>query len=113
MNRRLISYSLIIVCIAVATACAPSKKTSTAISDDSQTESQSTDRDGTSFEKAIMAKSISSEYDWLRKNYPGCQVLRQSLVYDKRKPYDVLSVKLADGTKKDFYFDISSFFGKF
>ncbi len=29
------------------------------------------------------------------------------------KPYDLFRVKLKDGTLREFYFDISSFYGKF
>lgn len=74
---------------------------------------QSTERDGTSFEKAIIAKSIDAEYAWLRKNCPDCKFLQQSLRQNKGKHYDVLTVQLSDGSKKDYYFDINSFFGKF
>lgn len=74
--------------------------------------------DGSSFTKAIFitekseATGGAAEYAWLRKNYPGYHPKMQSLVYHDKKPYDILHVVLADGTEKDFYFDISNFFGK-
>jgi len=37
----------------------------------------------------------------------------QSLVFKNNKPYDILSIKTADGTEKKIYFDISNYFGKF
>jgi len=70
------------------------------------------ERDGSSFEKAIIAKSIDSEYEWIRKEYPGSRVLGQALVQNDKKYYDVLTVKLSDGGTKKVYFDINSFFGK-
>jgi hypothetical protein len=70
-------------------------------------------RDGLSFETAIVAKSIPDEYKWIQVNYPGSQVVSQALTRKNEKPFDVLTVKLADGSEKKFYFDISKFFGKF
>ncbi|MFN8258513.1 MAG: hypothetical protein U0W24_22685 [Bacteroidales bacterium] len=70
------------------------------------------DRDGSSFEKAIVVKSISEEYEWIGANYPGYKFIQQSLVFDKKNPYDVLEIKTLDGATLKIYFDISSFFGK-
>jgi len=75
--------------------------------------------DGSSFERAIFITEKSertgaaAEYIWLRKNYPGYSTKMQRLVHHDKKPYDILHVVLSDGTEKDFYFDISNFFGKF
>ncbi len=75
--------------------------------------------DGSSYDHAIviMEKSertgTAAEYAWLRKNFPGYSTNSQSLTYHNKKPFDILHVTLEDGTKKDFYFDISNFFGKF
>ena len=75
--------------------------------------------DGSSFANAIVIKEKSeatggaAEYAWLRKNYPGYHTKMQSLVYHDKKPFDILHVVLANGTEKDFYFDIGNFFGKF
>ncbi len=71
------------------------------------------DRDGSSFAKAIIVNSIKEEYDWMRENYPGSKVNIQSLQFKNKKPYDVLNFTLPDGKVRDFYFDISSFYGKF
>lgn len=68
--------------------------------------------DGTSFETAVIAKSISSEYEWVRANYPGSQVVSQALVSQGKSYYDVLTTKLPDGSTKKFYFNIDSFYGK-
>lgn len=106
---------IITLCVVAAlTACKSSSQVG-ASSESTQTtdEVSVSERDGTSYEKAIIAKSIPDEYNWLKKNHPGCQFMQQSLRHYKNVPYDVLTVKLPDGTKKDFYFDISSFFGKY
>ncbi|MFT5821574.1 MAG: tetratricopeptide (TPR) repeat protein [Crocinitomix sp.] len=67
---------------------------------------------GSSAETAIVVASVSEEYQWLRKYYPGYEMIMQSLVSENGKPYDILNFKTADGITKSVYFDISSFFGK-
>lgn len=74
---------------------------------------------GTSFSDAIViqeeteTKGVAAEYAWLKKNYPGYKLIKQSLQYNDGKPYDVMEIKTADGDTKKVYFDISNFFGKF
>lgn len=68
--------------------------------------------EGSSFETAIVVNSIAEEYQWLATHFPGYSRLMQSLVYDDGKPYDILQVRLPNGEIRDFYFDISKFFGK-
>ena len=69
-------------------------------------------RDGSSFEKAIVVKSVAAEYEWLRKKHPGYKLRLQALSNKDGKPYDVLSITTKKGEDIDVYFDISSFFGK-
>jgi tetratricopeptide (TPR) repeat protein len=69
-------------------------------------------RDGSSFEKAVIAASIPKEYEFLREYYPGYTFKMQSLVFEEGKPYDILHIETIDGISKKVYFDISSFFGK-
>ncbi|RXJ50663.1 hypothetical protein [Gelidibacter gilvus] len=69
-------------------------------------------RDGSSFEKAIIVKSVSEEYDYVRKVCADCQLLGQSLVFEKKKPYDILQLTKSNGEDISYYFDISKFFGK-
>lgn len=98
INRQI--QPAIIVLIFIMIACSSTQTTSTA------------DRDGSSIEKAIIVKSISAEYDWVRKNYPGAQVTGQTLINKGRKHYDVLTFTTSAGETKKAYFDINSFFGK-
>jgi hypothetical protein len=93
-------YSAIIVLIFTMMACSSTQTTSTV------------DRDGSSIEKAIIVKSVSAEYDWIRKNYPGAKVTEQALINKGRKQYDVLTFTTSTGETKEAYFDINSFFGK-
>jgi len=90
-------------------ACQSSRQASAS----DQQEASSGERDGSSYEKAVKVKNIGQEYDWLRKNCNGCKFVQQSLQQNKGKYYDVLTVELHDGSKKDYYFDINSFYGKF
>lgn len=62
---------------------------------------------------AIKVKSVAEEYEYIRKNCPGCKVESQSLIEKNSKPYDLIRVTKPDGTSAEFLFDIGSFFGKF
>lgn len=93
-----------IVCligILLITSCSASKKAANNII-----------RDGSSFEKAIIANSISEEYAYVKKVCPDCKRQMQRLVFEKKKPYDLLDFKKANGETVTYYFDISKFFGK-
>jgi hypothetical protein len=68
--------------------------------------------DGLSFETAIKVKDVKEEYIYVRNNCEKCQMLGQSLLQHEGKAYDRLNLKNANGEEISFYFDISSFFGK-
>ena len=72
-----------------------------------------TERDGATQQNAILIKSVSAEYEWVRTNYPGSQVTGQALISSGGKHYDVLTLVTQAGETKKVYFDITSFFGKF
>ncbi|MFZ2098344.1 MAG: hypothetical protein WAV05_17065 [Anaerolineales bacterium] len=81
------------------------------------------DRDGSSFESAIVinstthSKGVHSEYEYISHIFGQRNVdwtfERQSLMDKFDKKYDVLDIRLSNGEKKSIYFDISRFFGKF
>ena len=73
---------------------------------------ENSSREGSSFETAIVVKSISEEYKYVKKVCPTCQLLGQSLVFEKKKPYDILRYKKPNGDNVSYYFDISKFYGK-
>lgn len=68
---------------------------------------------GTSFETAIVVDNVAQEYQWVRDNYPGLDFQQQSLNSEGNKYYDILNYKDKAGVEYNFYFDITSFFGKF
>lgn len=76
-------------------------------------------RDGTSLQKAIMIEEknesagIYAENEWIRDHCPGYRKSSQSLVFDKKRPYDIITIVNQEGDTKKVYFDISNFFGKF
>ena len=76
------------------------------------------DGDGSSFEKAIFiherseSSGIKAENIWLRQNYPGYKLQKQSLVQHEKRFYDVMSIITAEGQQKSIYFDINKFFGR-
>jgi hypothetical protein len=77
------------------------------------------DRDGSSFEKAIIitetheGPGVDAEYKWLAVHYAGYAMRSQSLIYHDKHPYDILNFKTSTGVPKTIYFDISNFYGKF
>jgi hypothetical protein len=79
---------------------------------------QASERDGSSFEKAIIIKEktegsgVSAEYKWLKENYPGYRSVGQSLSHHDGKPFDIIRIKTSGGAEKSIYFDISNYFGK-
>jgi len=98
----------------LATSCASHK-----IAAQANAATASVTADGSSFDKAIFIKEtgegagVDAEYAWIRDKYPGSKVNGQALMDHNKKPYDVIHITTADGTKTDVYFDISNFYGKF
>lgn len=74
--------------------------------------SNTDNRDGMSYETAVIVNSIEEEYKWIAEKYPGSKVQMQALVDKDGVPFDVLTFLTADGEKKVAHFDISKFFGK-
>ena len=117
--RKLIPLLLIIL----LGSCSPARKSQTGSS--SNTESSpgttviaSADKDGSSYEKAIVIKAknstngIAAEYKWLKENYPGYTLIKQSLDMQGNHRYDIMHIKTKNGDEKNIYFDITNFFGK-
>ncbi|MCK4678504.1 MAG: hypothetical protein KAT48_10265 [Bacteroidales bacterium] len=96
--------SLMLISVLLLIACSSTKNLS---------DTNSNAIDGSSFEKAIIVKSVKAEYEWLADNYPGYKMKMQALTKHKNKHYDILSIETADGVEKDVYFDISRFYGRF
>lgn len=90
----------ILMLFVVGASCSSSKNTTHLV------------RDGSSVEKAIIVKSIAEEYEYVRNVCPDCELQMQMLIFDKKKPYDVIEVKNSEGETISYYFDIHKFYGK-
>jgi hypothetical protein len=55
------------------------------------------------------ALGVAAERGWIRHMYPGSTLVLQALS-DRPVPFDLIRIKLANGSTKDIHFDISSFF---
>lgn len=79
--------------------------------------------DGSSMEQAIVITATSSiigvpeEYNYIEltcgQRDVDYTIKGQTLYEQNDRQYDVISVKQKDGSKRDFWFDITSFYGEF
>src|SRR5882724_9857790 len=67
---------------------------------------QRTIDDGTTAHKAIIVHNISDEYAWSEHHYPDGMVVMQRVTYRDGKPFDILTLRSANGDEQDVYFDI-------
>lgn len=105
LTKRSMKVAMIFILLGslmLASSCASGRKT----------QITSAERDGSSPERAIAVKSIKEEYDWVYAKYPQSRVVKQALISQGKRHYDLLTVALPDGRREEFYFDITSFFGK-
>jgi hypothetical protein len=66
------------------------------------------------FENAVEVNSVPEEYILLDMLHPdGYMLIMQQLLFNNEKPYDRLDILLNDGTEKSYYFNISTFYGKY
>lgn len=99
-------FALSVIISAMAISCGTSQKISQA-------------GDGSDYSKAVVVSAknetdgVAKEYEWLKTNYPGSQVISQGLGEKNGKPFDIFRIKTASGEEKSVYFDISRYFGKF
>ena len=81
--------------------------------------SNQSDRDGSSYEKAIIIKAknegegIRSEYVIISKLYPNYKMKSQGTGSKNNKNFDRISIVTDDGKEVTIYFDITNFNGKF
>ncbi len=75
--------------------------------------------DGSCKEKSIIilgaksdAEGVGAEYRYLDLHYKGWQHDEQSLIFHQDKQYDIMAIILADGSKKEVWFDITDFYGR-
>lgn len=81
---------------------------------------QMSEASGESIETAVVVDAsneqagVEAEYRWLRAHFPGSSIEGQSLLTPPGdRVFDRFEIKLPDGGKRQIYFDISKYFGKF
>jgi hypothetical protein len=62
--------------------------------------------------RAIVVDNVPEEYAFLELHYPDFRVYKQILLQVDGKTYDKLCVGNSTGEQKEFYFDISQFYGQ-
>ena len=73
--------------------------------------------DGSSLERAVPilesteAAGVAAERAWLAEHFPGARKLLGGLQADQGRHYDVVKLRLPDGTEATVYFDITAYFG--
>lgn len=73
---------------------------------------------GASYEDAIIItdcshfKGVDQEYLELKKRFGNYKLVKQSLIENNEKCYDLLEIELENGIKKLIYFNITDFFGR-
>ena len=107
-----ISLTLFATLIAV-TGCHSNRQAASAATVQAAADDNDFERDGSSFEKAVKIKSVREEYQWVAAHHQSLELKSQTLIFKDKKPFDVLTYKRTDGSEQKFYFDISSFYGKF
>jgi hypothetical protein len=55
---------------------------------------------------------IDAEDTWIRRHYPGHRKVRQSLVSCDETMVDLIEIEGPNGERREVFFDISSFFGR-
>ena len=120
MKNKLIAVILI---AGISISCNSGKKTTTSASANNNPNSVNSTAivhapaDGKSFETAIVInkktekEGINAEYQWIREHYSNYHVVKQAIVYNDDKRFDVITIEIADGSNQDIYFDITKFFG--
>lgn len=75
--------------------------------------------DGSSIEKAVIilntksdVEGVDAEWRYLDSHYKGWHLDEQTLIFEKDGQYDIMTIKLSDGTKKELWFDITNFYGR-
>lgn len=96
------------------TNCSPSKKIN-----DSVATAKVVEPDGSSYEKAIIINKnneiagIAEEYKWIANHYQGASNQGQGTMHRNGRAYDIINIQTKTGEKKQVFFDITSFYGKY
>ncbi|MFX1322706.1 MAG: hypothetical protein ACFFBZ_00065 [Promethearchaeota archaeon] len=72
---------------------------------------------GSSLDDAIIIsdcshfEGIDQEYVILKKRFGNYKLIKQSLIEESGKIFDLLEIQLDDGSKTEVYFEVTDFFG--
>ncbi|OAM27262.1 hypothetical protein [Eikenella sp. NML01-A-086] len=75
--------------------------------------------DGSSQERAVVIhendtpRGIAAENRWIAQNMPGYRKIGQALIQSQNGIYDRISVVGPHGERKEVFFEISEFFGRY
>ena len=75
--------------------------------------------DGSSQERAVVIhendtpRGIAAENRWIAQNMPGYRKIGQALIQGQNGIYDRISVVGPHGERKEVFFEISEFFGRY
>ena len=75
--------------------------------------------DGSSQERAVVIhendtpRGIAAENRWIAQNMPGYRKIGQALIQGQNGIYDRISVVGPHGDRKEVFFEISEFFGRY
>lgn len=74
---------------------------------------------GSSEQKAVIIlgaeselEGVDAEYEYIQSLHTNFELESQTFLDEKNKKYDILTIKLPGGAKKDIWFDISDFYGR-
>jgi len=119
MKIRMVQFLLIGITLF---SCNPGKKSTGAVKNDPIATNSGdasiahSPGDGKSYETSVFIQETSesagihAEYQWIHDHYSDYKVVQQSLNYQGKKPFDVITIQFSDDGKQKIYFDISKFF---
>ena len=57
-------------------------------------------------------EGVDAEYEYIQSLYTNFELDSQTFLEKRNKKYDILTIKLPGGNKKDIWFDITDFYGR-
>ena len=57
-------------------------------------------------------EGVDAEYEFIQSLHTEFELDSQTFLEKRNKKYDILTVKLPGGSKKDIWFDITDFYGR-
>jgi len=57
-------------------------------------------------------EGVDAEFEFIQRLYSDFELDNQTFIGEKDMKYDLLTIKLSDGSKKGIYFDITNFYGR-